>query len=171
MRRANCFWINLARLDSRQESSRHSQLISEFLKSKYKINYNKWNEDKKIKFLSSKIKTKKNLINKFSFKNKENKEVWSTFKILSEEPKECLGAYVISMTSSASDVLSVAFLQKEANIKDSLRVVPLFETLDDLINAKPIMQKLFSLNWYRKAINHNQEIMIGYSDSVFVYQF
>jgi len=88
-----------------------------------------------------------------------------SFLELSEEPKECLGAYVISMTSSASDILSVAFLQKEANIKDSLRVVPLFETLDDLINGKLIMQKLFSLNWYRKSINHKQEIMIGYSDS------
>ena len=165
MRRAKCFGINLARLDIRQESSRHSQLISEFLKRKYKINYNKWNEDEKIKFLSSKIQSKRNLINKFSFNKKENKEVWSTFKILSEEPKECLGAYVISMTSSASDILSVAFLQKEANVKDSLRIVPLFETLDDLINGKFIMQKLFSLNWYRKSINYKQEIMIGYSDS------
>jgi len=165
MRRAKCFGINLARLDIRQESSRHSQLISEFLKNKYKINYDKLSEDKKIKFLSSKIKSKTNLINKFSFKNKENKEVWSTFKILADEPKECLGAYVISMTSAASDILIVTYLQKEANIKEPLRVVPLFETLDDLINAKPIMQKLFSLNWYRKSINYKQEIMIGYSDS------
>ena len=165
MRRTKCFGINLARLDIRQESLRHSQLISEFLKRKYKINYDKWDEGKKIKFLSSKIKSKINVINKFSFKNKENKEVWSTFKILSEEPNECLGAYVISMTSAASDILSVAFLQKEAKIKDSLRVVPLFETLDDLINAKSIMKKLFSLNWYRKLINYKQEVMIGYSDS------
>ena len=165
MRRAKCFGINLARLDIRQESSRHSQLISEFLKRKYKINYSDWNEDKKIKFLSSKTKSKKNFINNFSFKNKENKEVWSTFKILSSEPKECLGAYVISMTSSTSDILSVKYLQKEAGIKETLRVVPLFETLQDLINAKPIMQKLFSLNWYRKSIKNKQEIMIGYSDS------
>ena len=43
-------------------------------------------------------KNKKNLRN-FDFKNKENQEVWSTFKILAEEPAECLGAYVISMTS------------------------------------------------------------------------
>ena len=69
------------------------------------------------------------------------------------------------MTSSASDILSVMFFQKEANIKNRLRVVPLFETLDDLINAKPIMEKLFSLKWYRKDINNKQEIMIGYSDS------
>ena len=42
-------------------------------------------------------------------------------KLLSNEPSECLGAYVISMTTSASDILSVVFLQKEAKIKDKLR--------------------------------------------------
>ena len=40
-------------------------------------------------------------------------------------------------------LLSVIFLQKEANIKNKLRVVPLFETLDDLINAKEIMENYF----------------------------
>ena len=49
------------------------------------------------------------MINNFIFRNKENKEVWSTFKILSQEPSECLGAYVISMTTSASDILSISF--------------------------------------------------------------
>ena len=165
MRRAKCFGVNLAKLDIRQESSRHSQLIAEIVKNKYRSNYFSWSEDKKINFLSSNLKVKKNIINNFKFKNKENKEVWSTFKIIADEPKECLGAYVISMTSSASDILSVSFLQKEVKIKNKLRVVPLFETLDDLKNAKFIMKKLFSLKWYAKLINYNQEIMIGYSDS------
>ena len=164
MRRAKCFGINLARLDIRQESSRHSQLLNEFIKRKSRRNYNSWSETEKIKYLSDKIRGK-NSINKFIFKNKENKEVWSTFKALSSQPKECLGAYVISMTSSASDILSVMYLQKEANIKSKLRVVPLFETLDDLINGKKIMEKLFSLKWYLKYIQNKQEIMIGYSDS------
>ena len=165
MRRAKCFGINLARLDIRQESSRHSQLISEYVKKKYKKNYLKFSENKKIKFLKKQILSKKNQLNKFQFSNRENKEVWSTFKILANEPSECLGAYVISMTNSASDLLSVIFLQKEANIKNKLRIVPLFETLDDLVNAKEIMEKLFSQSWYRKVIKNEQEVMIGYSDS------
>ena len=165
MRRAKCFGINLARLDIRQESSRHSQLIVELVNKKFKKNYLKFNEEQKINFLKSAITSKKNMINNFTFRNKENKEVWSTFKVLSEEPSECLGAYVISMTTSASDILSISFLQKEAKIKDKLRVVPLFETLDDLINAKSIMNNLFSKSWYRKLIKNKQEVMIGYSDS------
>ena len=164
MRRAKCFGINLARLDIRQESSRHTQLLAEFAKKKFQIKYENLSEEKKIKFLLKNLKGK-NLIKNFKFTNSENAEVWSTFKILASQPKECLGAYVISMTSSASDILSVMLLQKEANIKNKLRVVPLFETLDDLINAKPIMEKLFSLKWYKNTIKSEQEIMIGYSDS------
>ncbi len=165
MRRAKCFGINLARLDIRQESSRHSQLIAEFIKKKYKKNYYSFSEDQKINFFKLAINSKKNIITNFKFRNKENKEVWSTFKTLSQEPPECLGAYVISMTTSASDILSISFLQKEAKIKNKLRIVPLFETLDDLINSKTIMRNLFSQNWYRKLIKNKQEVMIGYSDS------
>tara|TARA_B100001093_G_scaffold141156_1_gene133618 strand:- start:764 stop:3451 length:2688 start_codon:yes stop_codon:yes gene_type:complete len=165
MRRAKCFGINLAKLDIRQESSRHTKSINEFMKKKYNIQYQKLSEKEKINFLKSKLNSNKNLINKFHFKNNENKEVWSTFNVLSKESPECLGAYVISMTSSASDILSVYFLQKEARIKNKLRVVPLFETLDDLINAKDIMDNLFSHKWYRNLIKHKQEVMIGYSDS------
>ncbi len=165
MRRAKCFGINLARLDIRQESSRHSQLINEFVKRKYNKDFLRFSENEKIKFLKKLITLKKNQINNLKFINKENKEVWSTFKILANEPSESLGAYVISMTTSASDLLSVLFLQKEAKIKNKLRVVPLFETLDDLINSKLIMQTLFSQKWYRKLIKYKQEVMIGYSDS------
>src|SRR6056300_1325276 len=102
---------------------------------------------------------------KLDIRDKENKEVWNTFKQISKEPAQCLGAYVISMTSKASDILSVYFLQKQAQTTNLLRVVPLFETLDDLKNAKVVMEDLFKLSWYRKLINHQQEVMIGYSDS------
>jgi phosphoenolpyruvate carboxylase len=162
IRRTRCFGINLARIDIRQESSRHSKLVSEFIGKKFK--YNLLNEDKKINLLISLIK-KKNYIKNLKLKDPENKETWATFQLLSTQPKECLGAYVISMTAYASDILSIFFLQKEAKIKSLLRVVPLFETLEDLKNAKTVMEKLFSLKWYQKFINHKQEIMIGYSDS------
>lgn len=49
------------------------------------------------------------------------------------------------------------------------RVVPLFETLDDLEGAADVMEQLLSTDWYRKHLKdrHNdcQEIMLGYSDS------
>ena len=146
IRRVRCFGINLARLDIRQESSRHEQLLNEILKKKSKINYSNLNEQKKISLLNNLIKQKKYFLDKLNIINKENKEVWDTFKQISKEPAQCLGAYVISMTSKASDILAVYFLQKQAQTKELLRVVPLFETLDDLKNAKDVMENLFKLS-------------------------
>jgi phosphoenolpyruvate carboxylase len=165
IRRVRCFGISLARLDIRQESERHEKLLSDVFKKKYNINYLKLSENKKITLLNTLIKQKKYFLDKLDIKNKENKEVWNTFKQISKEPDQCLGAYVISMTSKASDILSVYFLQKQALTKNLLRVVPLFETLEDLKNAKEVMKNLFKLSWYRKLINNKQEVMIGYSDS------
>ena len=165
IRRVRCFGINLARLDIRQESTRHQKLIADVLNKKYKINFSILSESKKINLLNLLIKQKKYFINNLKIKHKDNKEVWNTFKQISKEPEQCMGAYVISMTSKASDILSVYFLQKQAETKNLLRVVPLFETLDDLKNAKSVMENIFKLSWYRKLINHKQEVMIGYSDS------
>ncbi|MBD1138770.1 phosphoenolpyruvate carboxylase [Pelagibacterales bacterium SAG-MED46] len=165
IRRVKCFGVNLAKLDIRQESSRHEKLLNEVFKKRYRINYLNISENKKINLLYSLIKQKKYFVDKLTIKNKDNKEVWNTFKQISKEPTQCLGAYVISMTSKASDILSVYFLQKQAQTKNFLRVVPLFETLDDLKNAKDVMENLFKLNWYRKLIKNKQEVMIGYSDS------
>ena len=61
MRRAKCFGINLARLDIRQESSRHSQLINEFVQRKYNKSYLKFSEDQRIEFLKKQILGKNKL--------------------------------------------------------------------------------------------------------------
>ena len=44
-------------------------------------------------------------------------EVISTFRVLSELPPDSLGAYVISMAKTASDVLAVVLLQRECGVK------------------------------------------------------
>ncbi len=165
MRRVRCFGINLARLDIRQEADRHEKLLNEIFKKKKNIKYSSLTEIEKVKLLNKSIKEKKFFVDKIKIKDKENKEVWNTFKQIAKIPIECLGAYVISMTSTASDILSVYFLQMQAQNKNLLRVVPLFETLDDLKNANGVMTNLFKLSWYRKMINSKQEVMIGYSDS------
>ena len=165
MRRVRCFGINLARLDIRQEADRHEKLLNEIFKKKKNIKYSSLTEIEKVKLLNKYIKEKKYFVDKIKIKDKENKEVWNTFKQIAKTPIECLGAYVISMTSTASDILSVYFLQMQAQNKNLLRVVPLFETLDDLKNANGVMTNLFKLSWYRKMINSKQEVMIGYSDS------
>ncbi len=82
-----------------------------------------------------------------------------TFRTIEEIPEESLGAYVITMTREAEDVLTVARLQKK------MRIVPLFETIDDLRRAGDTLAELFANEEYRKHIGGKQEVMVGYSDS------
>ncbi len=165
IRRAYAFGLNLAKLDIRQEASRHSNLVGKIYKTKFKKNYANLSEKEKISFLINSIKSKKNIVNNKIKLGKDDKETWKTFKLLAKTPKECLGAYVISMASSASDILSVMFLQKQAGIKNYLRIVPLFETLQDLNNSEFVMKKIYEITFYLKKFENTQEIMIGYSDS------
>jgi len=165
LRRAYSFGLNLARLDIRQESKRHLKLMKTICKNLGLGDFEKWPEDKKISFLSKEFNSKRPLISKNISFDKENKETWATFKMISKLPRECLGAYIISMSSKASDILTVVVLQKEAGMKSCLRTVPLFETLSDLENAHHVMQEIYKISWYLKYFKNKQEVMIGYSDS------
>jgi len=165
LRRAHCFGLNLAKLDIRQESNRHTKLIKNICLRLGLGNYQEWPEEKKISFLSKEYQSKRLLIPKDILLDKEDKDVWSTFQMMTKLPRECLGAYIISMASNVSDILAVMFLQKEAGIKNNLRVVPLFETLSDLQNAHQVIKSLYNISWYLKNFKNHQEVMIGYSDS------
>ena len=165
LRRAYSFGLNLARLDIRQESKRHLKLMKNICKHLGLGDFEKWSENEKIAFLSKEFKSKRPLISKNISFDKEDKETWSTFKMISKLPRECLGAYIISMSSKASDILTVVVLQKEAGMKSCLRTVPLFETLSDLEHAHRVMQEIYKIPWYLKYFKNEQEIMIGYSDS------
>jgi phosphoenolpyruvate carboxylase len=67
------------------------------------------------------------------------------FKVASEQDPESLGAYVISQGQTASDVLAVMLLQKQFGMTKAsgklMRVVPLFETLQDLNNSPAQLER------------------------------
>jgi phosphoenolpyruvate carboxylase len=82
-----------------------------------------------------------------------------TFRLIDEMDPESLGAYVITMASRPEDVLNVARLQKK------MRIVPLFETIDDLRRAGETMRRLLANDTYCARANGRVEVMVGYSDS------
>ena len=75
--------------------------------------------------------------------------------------------FIISMTHSANDVMAVLYRAKRVKLA-SLDIVPLFETIEDLVNSPRIMKDLLTDPDYRthlKGQNNIQEVMLGYSDS------
>ncbi|HVS15883.1 MAG TPA: phosphoenolpyruvate carboxylase [Thermoanaerobaculia bacterium] len=93
-----------------------------------------------------------------------------------EIASEAVETYIVSMTKGADDLLRVLLLARETGLVDlagdpprsRLDVVPLFETLDDLVAAPAVMRELFDDPVYRRQLaarGRRQEVMLGYSDS------
>ena len=103
-------------------------------------------------------------------------ELLSLFRVLHEQVDMqglgALGAQIVSMTSCASDILSVGWLWKLSRASDEQigapQFVPLLETVEDLRNGPAILERLLSIDEYRSQLTHHgdrQMIMLGYSDS------
>ncbi|WP_413664178.1 phosphoenolpyruvate carboxylase [Microbulbifer sp. CNSA002] len=169
LRRLNCFGITLLRLDIRQESTRHADTLDAITRYLGMGNYSSWSEEEKQEFLVSELDSRRPLVDesfyRSDFCDEEVSEVLQTCKVIAEQGPEGLGAYVISMATTPSDVLAVMLLQKIAGVQVPMRVVPLFETLDDLDGAATTMSTLLNIPLYKQRVLDGQEVMIGYSDS------
>jgi phosphoenolpyruvate carboxylase len=193
----------LTQLDFRQESSRHSEAIAEIAEYLQLLprSYNEHTEAEKVAWLIQELKTRRPLIPAEIFCSERTRETIDTLRMLKQLQQEfgleICHTYVISMTNDVSDVLEVMLLAKEAGIYDpatsssNLRIVPLFETVDDLQRAPSVMSALFELPFYRASLaggyeqfsriqnddleeddkssslhpTNLQEVMLGYSDS------
>lgn len=107
-------------------------------------------------------------------------EAFETFQLLAEEITcwglRPIGGYVISMTHSAGDVMTVLWLWKAAWKMQNpqatlppLPIIPLFETIDDLQRAGQIIEQLFQspeyIDYIMAGNAARQTVMVGYSDS------
>jgi phosphoenolpyruvate carboxylase len=103
----------------------------------------------------------------------EKKEVVALFHLMSWAIKrygrQSLGCHILSMTRSSQDVLCLMKLQSEHAPGLSMPLVPLFETIQDLLAAPRILEELFTDEGYRQYLFSHcggvQRVMIGYSDS------
>ncbi|UWZ92768.1 phosphoenolpyruvate carboxylase [[Pasteurella] aerogenes] len=165
LRRVRCFGLSLSRLDIRQESTRHTDAIAEITRYIGLGDYSQWTEDDKQAFLIRELSSRRPLLPRDWTPSENTQEVLETCRVIAEQPEGVISCYIISMARTASDVLAVHLLLKEAGVPYHLPVVPLFETLDDLDASEEVMTQLFNIGWYRGVINNKQMVMIGYSDS------
>ena len=164
-RQLACFGLSLVRLDVRQESSRHTAALDEITRHLGIGSYAAWDEPARLKFLKDKLAARGPLIPPDFEPSGSVHDVLDTLRVVARQPAGSIGAYVISMARQPSDVLAVELLQHEVGVRPPLRVVPLFETVDDLHRAGDSLDRLLDVPWYRHKIDGRQEVMIGYSDS------
>lgn len=147
--KVHVFGLHFASLDIRQESSVHRTVLEAIAAKEGKLDRELY-EDGLIK---------------------DTLDLFATIKTIQQfnGEKGC-SRYIISQCHSAEnvmDVYSLFLLNGWKKEELSIDIVPLFETIDDLLRASAIMQSLYENAEYRAHLHrrkNKQTIMVGFSD-------
>ena len=196
LRAVDVFGFHLATVDLRQSSDQHEEVVAELLATAgIESHYSALDEPAKRTLLMSLLGDARSLqVHGVNYSDHTQKElaIFSMAKVMRERfGADAIRHYIISHTETVSDLLEVLLLQKEVGLlrgilngprltpgnasTQGLRnpvcdliVVPLFETIEDLRNAAPIMREFYALPGIAALVQRSsgeQDIMLGYSDS------
>lgn len=182
------FGFHLAKLDVRQNSSYYDKALAQIISaSKTDDNYSEKDfQDEKESIIQKELKSNRPFLRDWQNTANEAQNVLGYFSVLNTHinsfSAQAIGSLIVSMTRSASDLMMLYIFARETGLTFfdktqvlKLHVVPLFETIGDLIASPKIMDEYFaypevqnSLVFQQKANKlpqKTQEVMIGYSDS------
>jgi len=170
------FGFYFATLDIRQDSRIHHTVFTTLVNTTYDKdlaifpeNYHTLSEAEQVKLLSE-------LDQEIDISIIEDELVLNTLKtmkvvkqIQEQNGEKGANRYIISNNQTALNVMQLFAMLKLVAFKDKLTVdvVPLFETVTDLINAPKVMEQLYTNKAYRAHVatrGNKQTIMLGFSD-------
>ncbi|TSE34438.1 phosphoenolpyruvate carboxylase [Tepidimonas charontis] len=186
IRTVEVFGFHLATVDLRQSSDQHERAVADLLaQARLCSDYSALDENEKRGVLLRVL----NDVRPLRVPGQPYEEHTLSELAIFEAARELRTRYgaaairhsIISHTEAVSDLLEVLVLQKEAGLLRGtldhdacadLIVVPLFETIDDLARAPRIMEDYLRLPGVAEMLAragplqyHEQEVMLGYSDS------
>ena len=186
IRAVEVFGFHLATVDLRQSSDKHEEVVAELLaKARIEADYSALDENAKRNVLLRQLNDARPLrVPGMAYSDHAQSElaIFDTARLARERyGSAAIRHAIISHTETVSDLLEVLLLQKEVGLVRGLLaedavadliVVPLFETIEDLRNAAPIMRDYYALPGVRAMVQRGaadgygeQDIMLGYSDS------
>ena len=183
------FGFHLAKLDIRQNSRFHELALAQLLQAAQLDGDAFLSMDVKdrLAFINHELDSTRPFTHPNIFIGEEARATVDSYRVLSEHIKkygtEALGSLIVSMTRNVSDLLLVYLLEREAGLLVStstglaslMPVVPLFETIEDLIHSERILDQFLSHPVTKSSLLLQQkpnmadvpvqQIMTGYSDS------
>jgi phosphoenolpyruvate carboxylase len=174
------FGFHLATMDMRQNSAVHERVVGEMLaQAEVCADYRALTEADRVALLTRELASPRLLRSPYRTYGAETLSelgvVDAAAKLRASFGDRAIANYVISMARSVSDMLEVAILLKEAGLftpgeqpRCALRIVPLFEMIEDLRASAEVMDAYFDMPIAKALIGSQggvQEVMIGYSDS------
>ena len=182
IRAVEVFGFHLATIDLRQSSDKHEAVVADLLaQARIEPNYTALAEDAKQTLLLRLLDDARPLRVPDAAYQPLTRSELAIFDA-ARAARAAFGAeairhYIISHTETVSDLLEALLLQKEVGLLRGvlahdalcdLIVVPLFETIDDLRNAAPILRTFYGLPGIAELVRRSggeQDVMLGYSDS------
>jgi phosphoenolpyruvate carboxylase len=182
LRAVEVFGFHLATVDLRQSSDQHEAVVADLLKvARIEPDYAQLPEPARRELLLKLLSDARGLkvlgADYTELTRKELAIFETAHRMRARFGPQAIRHYIISHTEQVSDLLEVLLLQKEVGLLHGtldgqgvadLIVVPLFETIEDLRNAAPIMREFYALPGIAKLLQRSgaeQDIMLGYSDS------
>jgi phosphoenolpyruvate carboxylase len=179
IRAVDVFGFHLATLDMRQNSAVHERVLAELLATAGVCpDYAALGEDERIELLARELGHGRLLASPYAAYSDETRRELDTLAAAAEMKRlygpETIRVYIVSNTTSVSDLLEVYVLLKEVGLyrpgdppAADVFAEPLFETIGDLRSAAATMDRYLGLPLVRAllAAPGLQEVMIGYSDS------
>jgi phosphoenolpyruvate carboxylase len=180
---AEVFGFRTASLDIRQNTTVINRVLTEVwskMNPLVKVSAPEIHSAEWSAWISAELSKPLGFIPQFRDMSEEARELLGLLHLIREtldgpDPK-AIGTFILSMTQHADDVLGLYLLAKYCGLFSDpssyetcrIRVVPLFETIEDLRSGPAIMESLFANHVVRQSVSANggvQEIMLGYSDS------
>lgn len=180
IRSVSVFGFHMMPLDLRQHAGKHADVVAELFQHAGLEDYNSLNEEQKQAALLRELSHQRPLYSPFITYSDHTRHELAIFnearKIKDEFGEDAVTQSIISNCEQPSDLLALALLLKESGLltvengkpRSRINIVPLFETIEALENACPVMETMFRLDWYDALLESRgniQEIMLGYSDS------
>lgn len=180
LREVGIFRFSTVRLDIRENTLRINHTLAELYRRQHGVDAPATDSEEWKHWILSELSKPRAVTRNDGDLSVEARETLDTFRVIAELrqtiDREAFGALILSMTHSATDVLGVYLLAKEAGLyADSagmegctLPVVPLLETIPDLRRAPAILRELLSVPVVQRSLARQrkvQEVMVGYSDS------
>ncbi len=183
------FGFHLARLDIRQNSRFHDLALGELMKGAglAEADFAGWDEERRLAFLDRELALPRPFARAGVSVGAEGDAVTSCYRVVADHVArhgaDGMGALIVSMTRSVSDLLTVYLFAREAGLLAEgpegpacpLPVVPLFETIDDLRRSPEILSAFLAHPMTRRSLALQaardgrtmpvQQVMVGYSDS------
>lgn len=175
-RLVQCLGFHLARLDVRQNSQFHEKAVEQLLAAAglAQTDFGSWEEAQRLEFLNQELTLARPFVVAGTSCGPEADKVLEYFHVIREYVQahghEGIGALIVSMTRSLSDLLVVYLFMREVGILHvPLQVVPLFETIGDLQASEGILGEFLAHPLTQQRLSgmaaRVQEVMLGYSDS------